>query len=310
MQSSYAEFHREWHDGDRIEIALPMHNTVERLPDGSDWVAILHGPILLAAPGGTNNLIGLRADDARMAHVASGSLVSLDKVPTLLVGATDVPAHIIPAPAAGPLHFRLMDILDPASPHSLPLVPFFRLHDERYQIYWQIMTGDQFAERHRHLAAEERSKAAHEAATLDAVAIGEQQPEVEHEFVGENTQTGIFEGRRWRDGRWFQYTLKTQNAKAADLVIAYWGGDTGRTFDILVNGTLLATETLNQSQPGKFFEKRYALPASVLMAASDGRVTIKFVTKVWVAGGIFYLRLMKPGAVADSKDGTASIQRF
>ena len=52
-----------------------MRTTVERLPDGSDWVAILHGPIVLASPAGTNDLRGLYANDSRMGHVASGPLV-------------------------------------------------------------------------------------------------------------------------------------------------------------------------------------------------------------------------------------------
>ena len=52
--SSYAELRREWRDGDRVEVELPMRTTVERLPDGSDWVAILRGPIVLASPAGTN----------------------------------------------------------------------------------------------------------------------------------------------------------------------------------------------------------------------------------------------------------------
>ena len=73
--SSYAELRREWQDGDRVEVELPMHTTVERLPDGSDWVAILRGPIVLAAPAGTNDLRGLYANDSRMGHVAAGPLV-------------------------------------------------------------------------------------------------------------------------------------------------------------------------------------------------------------------------------------------
>ncbi len=50
--SSYAELRRQWQDGDRVEVELPMQTTVERLPDGSDWVAILRGPIVLASPCG------------------------------------------------------------------------------------------------------------------------------------------------------------------------------------------------------------------------------------------------------------------
>lgn len=294
--SSYVELRRKWHDGDRVEIELPMRTTVERLPDGSDWVAIMHGPILLASPDGTNDQVGLRANDTRMGHVASGPLVPLDKVPVLLSTTAELPAHIVPDPASGPLHFRLDDIVDPPAPNGLPLIPFFRLHDERYQMYWQLMTRDKLDARRASLAAEEHAKAAREAATLDSVAIGEQQPEVEHEFAGESTQAGMFEGRRWRDGNWFQYSLNPHGEKAVNLVVTYWGGDDGRVFDILANGKLLATEHLNKSHPGKFFEKHYPLPADVLAATTNGRVIIKFASKVWVAGGVYNVRLMRPDA--------------
>ncbi len=78
-----------------------------------------------------------------------------------------------------------------------------------------------------------------------------------------------------------------------DLVVTYWGGDRGRTFDILANDRLLATQELKGEKPGEFIEKRYRIPTDVLTAATDGRVTVRFVAKVWVAGGIFDVRLMK-----------------
>ena len=92
--SSFAAISREWRDGDRLEIALPMHTTIERLPDGSPWYAILHGPIVLAHPAGTWELSGLRADDSRMAHVASGPEVPLDQAPVLLAEAEAIPARL------------------------------------------------------------------------------------------------------------------------------------------------------------------------------------------------------------------------
>lgn len=292
--SSYVGIRREWRDGDRIEIALPMRTTIERLPDGSDWVAILRGPILLASPVGTNDLTGLRADDARMGHVAHGPLVPLDRVPVLLTSAEELSKHVVSDAASGALNFRLTDVIEPAAVKGLPLVPFFRLHDQRYQMYWQLTTKAELAARGERLAAEERAKAAREAATLDSVAVGEQQPEVEHDFKGEGSNTGIHEGRRWRDGQSFQYTLNTRGAKAADLVVTYWGGDSGRTFDILVDGTRIATEGLKAEKPGQFFEKRYAIPSEILAKAAGNRVAVKFVAKVWVAGGIFDVRLMRP----------------
>lgn len=297
--SSYAELKREWRNGDRVEIELPMRTTVERLPDGSNWAALLRGPILLASPSGTNDLTGLRANDGRMGHIAHGPTVPLDQAPVLLASVDTLPAHVVPDKA--PLSFRLTEIVEPPVSNGLPLVPFFRLHDARYQMYWQLTTKAGLEARRASLAADERAKAARETATLDAVAPGEQQPEVEHGYAGEGSRTGIHAGRRWRDGQWFQYTLNTRGEKTVDLVVTYWGGDAGRTFDILANGTWVATQSLKAEKPREFIEKTYRLPAEVLAAATDGRVIIRFVAKEWVAGGVYDVRLMRPdaGAVQD-----------
>ena len=194
-----------------------MHISVDPLPDGSNWAAILYGPILLAAPGGKDNMVGERAGDGRMAHVATGPVVPLDQVPVLLTTVKDLPKHIAPDPQAGPLHFRINDVVDPKPKDGMPLEPFFSLHHSRYQMVWNLSTAEAVAKRREKLAAEERRKAALDAATLDSVRPGEQQSEVEHDFKGEKTETGIHNGRRWRHGQSIQYTLDPRGAKAADL---------------------------------------------------------------------------------------------
>jgi hypothetical protein len=162
-------------------------------------------------------------------------------------------------------------------------------------MYWQFTTREALAARREKLAAEERAKARREASTLDFVAVGEQQSEVEHDFAGERVATGLHNGRRWRHGEWFQYSLATRGEKAVELSVTYWGGDQGRTFDILANGERLATETLNNNQPGQFFEKRYRIPEAVLAKTANGRVIIRFAAKPGaLAGGVFDVRLMKP----------------
>ncbi len=76
--------------------------------------------------------------------------------------------------------------------------------------------------------------------------------------------------------------------------MTYSGNDAGRTFDIFANDELIATQDLVAEKPGEFVEKLYAIPATVLASASDGRVTIKFVAKVQLAGGVFDVRLLRP----------------
>ncbi len=293
--SSYAAIRREWKNGDTVDVELPMHLRVERLPDGSDWVAFLYGPVVLAKPAGADRLDGLFADAGRMAHVAHGPMIPLDGVPTLLATEKELLRHVVEDRSAGPLHFRIMDVVEPADPEGLPLVPFFRLHERRYQMYWELTTAEQIAARKERLAAEERAREAREAATIDWVAVGEQQPEVEHDLKGEGMETGIHNGRRWRHGVWIQYTLDPRGAKEVILSVTYSGDDRGREFDILVNGTVIATQRLTGERPNHFLEKRYPIPSEMLQAAGNGRITVRFATKQRLAGGLFDVRLLRPG---------------
>jgi len=128
---------------------------------------------------------------------------------------------------------------------------------------------------------------------LDSVAPGEQQPEVEHNYQGEGTESGLYNGRHWRHGRDFQYTLRTKGERNVLLAVTYSGSDSGRQFEILANGTLVATQELVGEKAGEFVEKRYPIPASVLTAVKDGRVTIRFVAKKVLAGGVFDVRLLR-----------------
>jgi len=296
--SSYVPVTREWRDGDCVEVGLPMHTHVEGLPDGSPWFAILRGPILLAHPAGTEDLVGLRANDSRMGHVAEGPEVPLNKVPALLADASAIPSNVVADPSAGPLHFKLKHIVEPAAPVGLALIPFFRLHDARYQMYWETTTREAIAAREKQMAAAERARIAREAATLDWVAPGEQQPEVEHAFHGEDTQTGLYNGRRWRHGRMIQYTLNTRGGKTATLSITYSGTDSGRLFDIIANDKLIATQELTGEYPGEFVEKLYEIPADVLASAPGGLVTVRLVAKRVLAGGIYDIRLLRSDRAA------------
>ena len=292
--SSYAEIRREWRDGDKIEIELPMNLSVERLPDGSDWAALLYGPIVLASPSGTENLTGERAPAGRMSHVAGGPLVPIDQVPVLLTTPEKLPENVKPDPKAGPLHFRITEVAEPKSADGIPLEPFFSLHHQRYQMYWQLASADGLEAKRKLVAEQEKQKAALAAATIDSVAIGEQQPEVEHDFKGEDTKTGFHEGRRWRDGRWFQYTLNTKGEKAVELEIVCLGGDSGRAFDVLIGESRIATVELKNEKPGEFITKRFPIPENLLSHPKDGKLIVKFAATQWVAGGIFDVRLMKP----------------
>lgn len=276
-----------------VELRLPMTTRLERLPDGSDWAAILHGPIVMAARSGSDGVSGLRADGSRMGHVAHGSTVPLDEAAIITGSAEEIASNLEPAKVEGPLHFRLSGVVSPEPDGGVLLEPFFGVHDERYQIYWQLTSKADLAELKERTAAEEKLKAELEARTLDLVKAGEQQPEVEHGFRGEESKTGVHEGRRWRDGKWFEYTLDARGEKSVTLEVTYWGGDVGRRFDIQAESQHIATVELKGEHPGEFIRRRYPIPAEVIEKSKTGKIAVRFVALEWVAGGVFEVRLLR-----------------
>ncbi len=61
-----------------------MHNTIEHLPNVPEYIAFMHGPILLGAKTGTEDLKGLIADDGRWGQYAGGEYLPVDKAPILV----------------------------------------------------------------------------------------------------------------------------------------------------------------------------------------------------------------------------------
>ncbi|QDH71256.1 glycoside hydrolase family 127 protein [Marilutibacter alkalisoli] len=296
--SSYADIEREWLDGDVVEIDLPMRTRAEGLPDGSDYVALMHGPIVLAARTGTEDLDGLIADDGRGSHITPGPLLPLDQAP-VLVGDRNALARQVKAVPGRPLTFEAGGLIRPATFKSLQLEPLFRVHDARYVVYWRTATASAYPALVSRIEADERQRQALQDRTLDRVAPGEQQPEVEHQYQGEDSRTGIRIGRHWRDtGRWMSYRLKaragTDPAANLELLLAFYGGDHNEGFDLLVDGRRLETIRLHGGANDTFVEHRVALPQDIAQAAVRRGITVKLVAFPGRrTSGLFDLRLLR-----------------
>lgn len=264
---TYRKHTGSWRKGDTIRASRPMDWHVEMLPDGSDWGAILRGPIVMGRDCGKARLDGLFADDSRMGHVAHGPFADPKDVECRLAGA--------PLDTAG-------------------LVPFYTLHGCRYQIYWEFTTPEKVAAQKAAREAAAKAESEREARTRDRVRPGEQQPEVEHDMAAsQNSEKGFHEGRHWRHGSWFAYTLDPKGATKVAVEATYWGDDRGRAFDVLANGVVLRTVRLEGAHRGQFFSEAYPVPDEVLRLRADGKVRVTFAaTSGGLAGGVFDLRLM------------------
>ncbi|MEZ4669435.1 MAG: glycoside hydrolase family 127 protein [Anaerolineae bacterium] len=134
---SYVSIEREWQDGDRVEVKLPMSLHIENLPGTDDMVALLYGPLVLAGALGTDDMpdVYLHGSETRTTPL---NRLPVPQVPVLVGSAQDVLAKV--KPADGELAFRTEGL---GSPHDVELIPFYQLHHQRYTVYWQLRANGQ-----------------------------------------------------------------------------------------------------------------------------------------------------------------------
>lgn len=278
--SSYLAIQRTWKDGDRVEVRLPMTLRTEALPNSTNGiVALMYGPMLLAAvvppePGKPDPAKERFADHLK----ARGRT---DQIPPVLVAenAADLLQHFKPGKGFAVFHSDGV-----IRPNDLQLIPFHRVYEEHYAVYFPLLTPQEWSAREAEMRAEKERRARLEAATLDVVEAGFQQPEVEHQFASERSETGDLRDRKWRDalpGGWFSYEMAVDPEKPTALISTYWSDDRGREFELQVNGKTIAVARPNFSRPGVFFEAAYAIPpeltrgkksVTVRLLATHGRV--------------------------------------
>lgn len=291
--NSYVPVLRKWKNGDVISIVLPMHNAAEQLPDHSAWVSFVRGPIVLAAVTDTNDLKGLKADGSRMGHIASGPIYPIEEAPMLVANTNDL-AQSLKEIKDKPFSYSASDIIYQDQFKNLQLVPFFQVHDARYMLYWPFTTEEKLPELQAAMKEREEVKMKLEAITVDLVSCGEQQPENDHNFKGEKTDTGIYRECHYRNGSvFFSYDLKNPKQEARKLRFTYFGSDKNRNFDVYLNSVLVGSINMDGSEGNHFIDKIIEIPDEVLQLNAK-LLEIKFQAKSGSSiTGIYEVRLMK-----------------
>ena len=295
LPSSYVCIKRKWKKGDVVQIALPMHNTIEHLPNVPEYIAFIHGPILLGAKTGTEDLKGLIADDGRWGQSSSGEFLPVDKAPILIDDdIQNIGNKLIPVKDK-PLNFTLN--VKMANPTELTLEPFSKIHDARYMMYWLALSNSGYKAYTDSLVNIENEKLALEKRTVDQVAPGEQQPEVDHAMLLEKSNKGnnlneFF--REARDGGYFSYDLATKSETNLSLMVRYWGAEWGtRKFDISIDDEKL----VNEDNTGKwnlsmFKDVVYPIPDAMVTGKTHVRVKFQALPES-TAGAVYYIRLIR-----------------
>lgn len=299
LPQSFACVDRIWNDGDIIEVTLPMKNTFKQLPNVKEYVALMHGPILLGAETGKDDLDGLVAGEGRWEHIANGPLYGLNKAPVLLGNRSDF-IDSLQVISNDSLTFSasalLKDNFDPKW-KSLKLKPFYSIHDARYMMYWMQLTKDEYAAVYNELAKEENEKLEIEKNTIDQISCGEQQPDKDHNVTGLNSTTGVYRNVYYRDatsGGWFSYDMNTKGLDTLKLKVTYWGNETGnRAFDIIVEDDTIFSENISgKFGIDEFRTADYLIPVKTVKGKN--LIKVKFDAKASnIVGGVYHVRLMK-----------------
>jgi DUF1680 family protein len=266
---------RKFKDGDIIELNMPMTLRTESMPDNSSRVAFFYGPILLSAD----------MDGSQNVPALVGQIDALIK--------TFVPAD-------KPLHFKAKGIgkvltADEWKDTEILLVPHFEVADQWYTVYMDAFSASQWEQKQKEYQEQLRIRRELEARTADSIGIGQMQPERDHNLDSDKSNVGEFSGHHWRDARdsgWFAFDMKVLPDVPLELVCTYWGGDSGREFDIWVNDVKIATQKINNDKTGKFWDVTYAIPQELTKGKEKVRVKLA-AHSGRTAGGLFGCRVLK-----------------
>lgn len=145
MKNGYFGITRKWRKGDRIDVRLPMSLRAVSLPDKSSNWSFMYGPVVLAAETGKEDMLGMYADDSRNGHIAAGRKIGLDDMP-VIIGSPEKVLENISKVEGKSLTFK-MEGLAPEKFNGMTLVPFSRVHECRYMVYWKVVSEQEWKRR-------------------------------------------------------------------------------------------------------------------------------------------------------------------
>ena len=275
---SFLVIDRTWKNGDRVDIRIPFILRLEAMPDDKDRIAVFYGPVLLA--GDLGPVEDVKASLQNYVPV----FMSEERSPEIWLQHVDNEINTFRTNAIG-------------NPRDVIMKPFYKMHDRRYSVYFDLFNKEKWETFQAEYQAEIERKKKLEELTYDSFQPGEMQPERDHNFTGEKLNImENFKNRKARGterGGWLSFEMKVMRGQPMALVFEYWGGFTGsKTFDILVNDRMIATENISGKKDGAFIDVQYNIPEE--LTVNKNRISVKLVPhEGHRAGPFFYARTIK-----------------
>lgn len=244
----YDALHVSWAGTIAIHIRHTIRVRLEPLPDGSPWASVLRGPTVMALPDGFDDLDGLRGDDSRAGHIASGPLKPFADLPVIIrapegdTGRDDgtVDVTVATADGAGTAGGGVR------GRSRLTLVPFASMEAGRYSIYLPWAGDGDVSSVRSTLERIDLIESSGERNVCDEVRCGEQQTEIDHRYRGSTDSQGYADGRHYRmarPGGWFEYAIKDWERSGSRLEVTILEEDADRRYGLAVAGDALVTRS-------------------------------------------------------------------
>lgn len=271
VPGSYINLERKWKKGDNIVVTLPMKLKMEQLPDKSSYYSFMYGPIVLATKTGTEDMKGLYADDSRGGHIAHGHQIPLQEMPVLVGETNQLLSHF--QKSDNDLRFSYNGEVFPDKFKSLEFIPFFRLHNSRYAVYFRQVSTTGLQELKEELTRKETRHRRLAGRTIDLIYPGEQQPESDHFIKYEDSRTGSRDNRHFRTAKgWFSYELKVKEPASSFMLVLHKGDNKPETKIYIGDKEISSLPTIANLDEN-FVTWIYELPEKL----NTGTETIKFI---------------------------------
>jgi DUF1680 family protein len=274
---SFVVVGNKWKNGDKVVVKFPFTLRLETMPDNKSRVAIFNGPVVLAGDLGPDP--DSLSTDPMYVPVIMTKEKNPEKWLTPIVGEANT--------------YKTKDV---GKPRDVVLKPFYKTHERHYSIFWDTYNNEEWSAHEAQYKADQKKKKELELKTIDLFRIGEMQPEREHNFKDEKSSVVEYKTQKAREADregWFAFDMKITKDQPALLAVEYWGGYTGsKTFDILVDDQVIATQNGSNIAPGKFIDIVYNIPEKLTKGKT--KVTVKFVGHLGHrAGPVFMVRTIK-----------------
>ncbi|GFE79927.1 hypothetical protein GCM10011487_19270 [Steroidobacter agaridevorans] len=270
--AGYLIVRRKWREGDTVAFTLPLELRLESTPGDDKTIAVLRGPMVLAADLGP-------ADQPFEAAAPA------------LVGA-DLLADFEPVEPQQAV-YRARTIARPA---ALTFSPFYKNYHRRSAVYFRRFTDAEWVNEEKAFKAEQARQKELAARSVDVMHLGEMQPERDHELTSDISYPVVYRGRQGRDARTGGFFAFRMKVKPGPLILqaTYWADERARKFHILVEGQRIATQALRPDKP-VFFDVDYEIPEALTKGKDS--VLVRFEPEPGnTAGPVFGCRIYTKNA--------------